>query len=41
MKLSNPEAFNIRQEGKDTIITLKDKDENKEANTSTEDITDR
>ena len=24
MKLSNPEAFNIKQEGKDTIITLKD-----------------
>ena len=41
MKIDNPEAFNIRQDGKDTIITLKDKDENKEADTSTEDSTDR
>ena len=24
MKIDNPEAFNIKQEGKDTIITLKD-----------------
>ena len=36
MKLSNPDAFIVTQEGKDLIITLKETDATEEADNSTE-----